>query len=91
MIVEEMRKIIEGAITEHCEGGDLYLCSLIAAQKIEKATAPEKHYPEKWGPSDAKRLTCVCCNPDPFHMTPNVAIEGPEQAQLANGPARMEG
>jgi hypothetical protein len=22
--------------------------------------------------------------------TPNVAIEGPEQAQLANGPARME-
>ena len=22
---------------------------------------------------------------------PNVAIEGPEQAQLANGPARMEG
>ena len=49
MIVEEMRKIIEGAITEHCEGGDLYLCSLIAAQKIEKATAPEKHYPEKGG------------------------------------------
>ncbi len=24
-------------------------------------------------------------------LTPNVAIEGPEQAQLANGPARMEG
>ena len=23
--------------------------------------------------------------------TPNVAIEGPEQAQLANGPARMDG
>ena len=24
-------------------------------------------------------------------LTHNVAIEGPEQAQLANGPARMEG
>ena len=23
-------------------------------------------------------------------LTPNVAIEGPEQAQLANGPSRME-
>ncbi len=26
-----------------------------------------------------------------FVEWPNVAIEGPEQAQLANGPARMEG
>lgn len=26
-----------------------------------------------------------------FSKRPNVVIEGPEQAQLANGPARMEG
>lgn len=69
MDTEEMRKIIEGAITEHCEGGDLYLCSMLAAKKIEKALAPEKHYPEEWGPSDAKRLSCVCGNQDPFHAT----------------------
>ena len=34
----------------------------------------EKHYPEEWGPIDNRRLTCVCGNPDPFHVTktPNV-------------------
>lgn len=33
----------------------------------------EKHYPEEWGPSDNRRLTCVCGDPDPFHgsKTPN--------------------
>lgn len=25
-------------------------------------------HPEEWGPSDARRLTCSCGNPDPFHM-----------------------
>lgn len=28
------------------------------------------HYPEEWGPSDARRLACVCGNPDPFHADP---------------------
>lgn len=26
------------------------------------------HYPEEWGPSSDRRLTCVCGNPDPAHM-----------------------
>lgn len=34
-------------------------------------TTPEakrqRHYPEEWGPSDNRRLTCVCGNSDPFH------------------------
>jgi hypothetical protein len=28
----------------------------------------QKHYPEEWGPSDARKLSCVCGNPDPGHM-----------------------
>ena len=30
---------------------------------------PGAHYPEEWGPSDNRRLTCVCGDPDPFHAT----------------------
>jgi len=36
---------------------------------VEHETAPSKHYPEEWGPSDNRRLTCVCGDPDPFHAT----------------------
>ena len=34
----------------------------------------QRHYPEEWGPSTARHLTCVCGNPDPGHAdkTPNV-------------------
>lgn len=35
------------------------------------ATA-SKHYPEEWGPSDNRKLTCSCGNPDPDHLTHNV-------------------
>jgi hypothetical protein len=28
----------------------------------------QKHYPEEWGPSGARRLTCVCGHSDPGHM-----------------------
>ncbi len=28
----------------------------------------QAHYPEEWGPSDDRRLTCVCGNPDPDHV-----------------------
>jgi hypothetical protein len=28
----------------------------------------ERHYPEEWGPSNDRRLTCSCGNPDPSHM-----------------------
>ena len=27
-----------------------------------------RHYPEEWGPSSHRRLTCACGNPDPAHM-----------------------
>jgi hypothetical protein len=30
-------------------------------------TAPKGCHPEEWGPSDARRLTCACGNPDPAH------------------------
>ena len=43
---------------------------------------------------NAYPIRCRACNGCGFVRddTPhNVAIEGPEQAQLANGPARMEG
>jgi len=33
----------------------------------EETSAVQKHYPEEWGPSDARRLTCACGDPDPFH------------------------
>lgn len=36
----------------------------------------EKHYPEEWGPSDNRRLTCVCGDPDPFHATKTPNVEG---------------
>lgn len=36
---------------------------------------------------ETSKVPAGCC---PLCLTPNVAIEGPEQAQLANGPARME-
>ena len=26
------------------------------------------HYPEEWGPSNNRQLTCVCGNPDPGHV-----------------------
>lgn len=35
---------------------------------VEKAPT-QKHYPEEWGPSDARRLSCVCGDPDPGHMS----------------------
>ena len=30
----------------------------------------ESHYPEEWGPPNARRLTCICGNPDPSHNDP---------------------
>ena len=32
--VEEIRQRIEKAVTEHCQGGDLWLCTHLAAQHI---------------------------------------------------------
>lgn len=32
-----------------------------------------KHYPEEWGPSWDRRLTCVCGHPDPAHMDAQAA------------------
>lgn len=32
---------------------------------------PVVHRPEEWGPSDNRRLTCSCGNPDPWHMDNN--------------------
>ena len=32
---------------------------------------PVVHRPEQWGPSDNRRLTCSCGNPDPAHMDNN--------------------
>ena len=40
---------------------------------------------------EALRMYCGGKLPPDGKVTPNFAIEGPEQAQLANGPARMEG
>lgn len=40
--------------------------------------------------TEAKADGAAVCA-DRIRMRSNVAIEGPEQAQLANGPARMEG
>ena len=46
----------------------------------DTATTPsaQAHYPEEWGPSDNRRLTCVCGDSDPFHATktPNTAVSG---------------
>lgn len=39
------------------------------------ATA-SKHYPEEWGPSDNRKLTCSCGNPDPDHLTHNGEVRG---------------
>jgi hypothetical protein len=54
-----------------------------AAWKAANEPAPtqnqaQRHYPEEWGPSTARRLTCVCGNPDPGHAdkTPNVLVTG---------------
>lgn len=40
--IEEIRKLIERATVEHCQGGDLWLTSQIAAEAIEKLTATQK-------------------------------------------------
>lgn len=39
---------------------------------------PDGCYPEEWGPSDNRRLTCSCGNPDPEHMdkVPNAELRG---------------
>lgn len=34
--------------------------------RVSRAAA-RVHYPEEWGPSDARRLTCACGDQDPFH------------------------
>lgn len=47
-------KIIEDAIKEHCQGGDLWMCAAVAAQKILGGIAHESVYrstggePGKW-------------------------------------------
>lgn len=43
----------------------------------QPAYTQNEHYPEEWGPSDNRRLTCSCGNPDPGHMTPNASGKGP--------------
>lgn len=45
----------------------------IASGDIDKAIDEMmvKHCPEEWGPSDDRRLTCSCGNPDPGHMVSN--------------------
>ena len=51
---------------------------------VKHEITAEKHYPEEWGPSDNRRLTCVCGDPDPFHATttPNAALSGAEGVPL---------
>jgi hypothetical protein len=39
------------------------------AQREAWLAKQRRHYPEEWGPSDNKRLTCVCGNPDPGHQS----------------------
>ena len=75
---EEFRRLYRPDLTKVDGGG--------TAQKIEKAAAPEKHYPEEWGPSDSKRLTCACGNPDPLHMTPNAIGQEPCAGVCARSP-----
>lgn len=47
--------------------------SKVGSGETATARSEQAHYPEEWGPSDNRRLMCVCGNPDPFHgsKTPN--------------------
>jgi hypothetical protein len=48
---------------------------VLSAPMPEKI-AERKHYPEEWGPSNDRRLTCICGNPDPNHVvTEQIAEE----------------
>lgn len=47
------------------------------------------HYPEEWGPKDARRLTCACGNPDPGHLD-RESKQGSSEAQ-AGGMAGSAG
>ena len=49
---------------------------LLADSPTEGVNHGQLHYPEEWGPSTARRLTCVCGNPDPAHAdkTPNAKL-----------------
>ena len=45
---------------------------LLADSPTEGASHGQRHYPEEWGPSADRRLTCSCGHPDPeHHETPN--------------------
>ncbi|ENO77995.1 hypothetical protein B447_14819 [Thauera sp. 27] len=35
--VETIRQIIEAAVVEHVQGGDLWLCTNLAAKKVQEA------------------------------------------------------
>lgn len=38
-----------------------------AIDAVKPACKAQAHYPEEWGPSHDRRLTCVCGNSDPNH------------------------
>lgn len=48
------------AVGQHARGG--------AGAPGEGSRRQSEHYPEEWGPSGSKRLTCACGNADPGHM-----------------------
>lgn len=50
---------------EYCGGND----ETPPDHCMDCARPNQQHYPEEWGPSNARRLTCVCGDPDPFHAT----------------------
>lgn len=52
-------------------GGEGSLVGLAQNSGGKIYEAPDRHSPEEWGPSDARRLTCSCGDPDPNHMNPN--------------------
>lgn len=51
-------------------------------QSPVETTPAQKHYPEEWGPSDARRLSCVCGDPDPGHMSRGAAEAADAHAEL---------
>lgn len=53
------------------------------ANCADETTPAQKHYPEEWGPSDARRLSCACGDPDPGHMNRD-AVETPSDRNVPN-------
>ena len=52
--------------------------------------APAGCYPEEWGPSSARRLTCACGNPDPSHWDkPSESAPAPRWPRNAEHTLRL--